>query len=128
MALIGVPFGAAMSIPVCAELLILLLTPYLDVILPDIGIVANLIPFTSGMLSILSCSFCFSMLCVIFSCTSFFAISMLVVFTSSSFCVYFSIMLKSSSSSFSSLILFTTASASSIVFNDSIVSLFSAIS
>ena len=63
---IGVPFFADISKPVCLELLILLLTPYLDVILPDIGVTANLIPLISGSASILSCSSCFSIISVTF--------------------------------------------------------------
>ena len=42
-ALIGVPFGADISKPVCAELLILLLAPNLEVIVPEIGLI-NEIP------------------------------------------------------------------------------------
>ena len=42
---ICVPLLAAISNPVCFEDLILLLTPYLDEIVPDTGSVAIFIPF-----------------------------------------------------------------------------------
>ena len=48
-----------MSNPVCVDTLILLLTPYLDVIFPWTGNTANFIPFMFGNFSC-SSSFCFS--------------------------------------------------------------------
>ena len=44
-ALIFVPFGAAISSPVCPLLLILYLLPNLEVIIPDIGFTVNVTPF-----------------------------------------------------------------------------------
>ena len=41
-ALIAVPVGADISNPVCAELLILLLTPNLEVIVPEIGLISEI--------------------------------------------------------------------------------------
>lgn len=114
-----------MSNPVWLELLILLFSPYLDVILPETGFVANFIPFTLGSAAILASS----SFCSIFSCMSFLAISMLDALISSILFVYFSTIVRFSSFPwFSSFILSTTCSASSIVFTLSIFSLSRAIS
>lgn len=130
----GVPDLAAMSNPVWSELLILLLTPYLDVIVPETGVTANFIPFILGNeLYHSSCaffSFCSSNCFVTFSCIVVLAISISCVFISSSLLVCFSIILKFNSSWLfsSALITLINCSASSIVFTNSTVVLFKAIS
>ena len=75
---IGVPVVAAISIPVCVDTLILLLTPYLDDIVPVIGNVAISIPFILAISSVLST------VCV-FSVTLLFATSNSCVLISSAF-------------------------------------------
>ena len=77
---IGVPVLAAISRPVCVDDLILLLTPYLDDIVPVIGNVAISIPFILAISSVLST------VCV-FSATLFFATSNSCVLISSAFSV-----------------------------------------
>ena len=77
---IGVPVLAAISRPVCVDDLILLLTPYLDDIVPVIGNVAISIP------SILAIPSDLSVVCV-FSATLFLAASNSCVLISSTFSV-----------------------------------------
>ena len=88
-----------MSNPVWVDLLIELLTPYLEVIIPLIGLTAILIPWTSPItLSCVLVSLLTALEIVVF------ATSTLFVFTSSALFVVCSIIFKSTSLFFSSCI------------------------
>ena len=132
--LIGVPELQAISKPVWLELLILLLTPYLEDIVPVTGLTANFIPLTSPFFVLLTIpfdsfllEFALFLFNVILLFMSVLATSTEVVFISSAFSVHFCAIV-SSKSLFSSFNELTSSSASSKVSTELITSLFNAIS
>ena len=75
-AFIGVPLGAAISVPVCAPDLILLTAPNLEVIVPVTGVTAKSTPLTTGDLPFSSsAAFLASASFLAFYSASFFACS-----------------------------------------------------